>query len=131
MAIVVGYFDTEDAATMAMDRLMNTPGFEKVETRVYSHGSSGNEGGTPIAGAFPTNVGGTVVGNNSMSPIPLTGWTESDWMGDLDSEERRYFSDAMSSGRGVLAMARVDREEDIGQVRRLFSQLGARTFADK
>lgn len=127
MAVVAGLFDSEDAATRALDALLQSPGYEDVETQVLSNfgNTSGNAGGEGVVFPFQTQ---TTAGYNSSMPgfVPITG---NSMFNELDSEEADFFNRAISKNGGVLAMIKVDNDK-VKQVGRLLSDYGAVTHRE-
>ena len=126
MAVVAGFFDTDDAATRALDDLMRRPGSEDVHTQVISTRSNfGNDSVLAVAGLPETNT----TPNAVIAPIPLTGFSNNPLFTALDDDEQEFFHQALKRG-GVLALAKVDDAKD-DAVRQIFKSHGARVYEQK
>ncbi len=121
MAVVAGFFDSEDAATRAMDALLQSPGFKDVDTQVISSLSDTTNQRFPIA--FPFFTGGA--GGAAGGAIPATG---ASFFDQLDDDEAAFFNQALSKG-GVLALVNVD-DDKADQVQTILMRNGARTYEE-
>ncbi len=130
MPVIASFFDTDSAATNALDELLNKSEYKDTQTQVIS--SRSNLADQSMSAFVPGPQAQSPVGlpTNDISPVPVTGnMAPTSLFNDLPSEERGFFEQALKKG-GVLALAKVD-DDHAGEVRRTFSMHGGRTYEKK
>lgn len=128
--IVAGYFDTEDAATRAMDMVLNSPEFRNAESEVISTVArgTGNAGDVGVMPVVP-NPATSGQSNTVIGAVPVTGTGGRRLLSELGDDEANYFQSALKNG-GVLALLKVDEHQAM-KARQIFNQNGARTYQEK